>query len=306
MTKNPTVSVWVITYNHAAFIEQCLESILSQITSYSFEICIGEDDSSDGTREICQEYARKYPHIIRLFLRDRDDPARAGCVGPWQFNFIETFKVCCGKYIATCDGDDFWNDLHKMQKQVDFLEQHPEYSGCFHKIARVDENGKTICSDCGYPPERQQSYSLDFLLRHSNFSPMFSVVFQNHESVAPEWIKEAPFGDMIVHAGNLQYGDYGFIDEVMGCYRIHSGGLASGTLRLNNVKATLVVYRLVGSHFGLQNRPAYRQGVRALRVSFMFEWLMQLLLPAKVKKQFDLSFAPKLRSLARRFLVLGK
>lgn len=303
---NPTISVWVITYNHAAFISQCLDSILSQVTRHSFEICIGEDDSSDGTREICLEYAKRYPDLIRLFLRDRQDPARRGCAAGWQFNFIETFKACRGKYIAPCDGDDFWSDPNKLQKQVDFLEQHPQYSGCFHKISRVDEHGKVICADSGYPPKRLESYSLDFLLRYSNFSPMLSVVFRNHEDVAPEWIREAPFGDMIVHAGNLRNGNYGFLDEVMGAYRIHSGGLASGTSRLNNVRATLVVYRLIGENFRLQHMQAYRHGVRALWLSFAFEWLMQLLLPKKIKQQLDLSFAPKLRSLVRRIFALGK
>lgn len=305
-TEKPFVSVWVITYNHAAFIEQCLDSILSQNTTFPFEVCIGEDDSSDGTREICQRYAATYPDIVRLFLRDRNDPARAGCAGVWQFNFIETFKACRGHYVAACDGDDFWSDPHKLQKQVDFLERHPELSGCFHKIGKVDEHNNILCADMGYPPKRQEHYSLDYLLRHSNFSPMFSVVFRNHEEVAPEWIRQAPFGDMIVHAGNLRHGDYGFIDEVMGFYRIHSGGLASGTSRLNNVRATLVVYRLIGEHFGLLDRPAYRQGIRALRVSYAGERILQILLPGPLKQKFDVSLAVKLRAFVRRVLTLGR
>ena len=211
-SESPIVSVWVLTYNHVNFIRPCLDSILNQETSYTFEICIGEDDSTDGTREICQEYAEKYPDIIRLFLRDRDDQKREGCEGVWQFNFIETFKVCRGEFIATCDGDDYWSDNKKIQKQIDFMLVHPELSGCFHKIGQVDQNGKIISPDMGYPPVRQESYSLDYLLTFSNFSPMFSVIFRNHEDVAPEWIRKAPFGDMIVHAGNLLHGDYGFID----------------------------------------------------------------------------------------------
>jgi glycosyltransferase involved in cell wall biosynthesis len=302
----PLISVWVITYNHAGFIETCLDSILAQETSYPFEICIGEDESSDGTRQICQSYAKKYPDIIRLFLRDRDDTNRTGCAGVWQFNFIETFKVCRGKYIATCDGDDFWSDPLKLQKQVDFLEQHPECSGCFHKIGQVDEKGQILCADTGYPPRRQELYSLDYLLQYSNFSPMFSVVFRNHSEVAPEWIRVAPFGDMIVHAGNLLHGDYGFIDEVMGFYRIHLGGLASGTTRLNNVKATLDVYRLIGENFSLLERPAFRRGIRALRFSYCSEWLMGFLIPKKIKQTLDARIGKKIRSVVRRILTFGQ
>jgi len=301
----PLVSVWVITYNHAGFIGKCLDSILSQETEYPFEICLGEDESTDSTREICQEYAAKYPEVIRLFLRSRDDPRRAGCAGAWQFNFLETFKACKGKYIAMCDGDDYWSDSLKIQTQVDWLEQHPRHSGCFHKVGQVDENSRIICQDMGYPPYRRESYSLDYLLRYSNFSPMFSVVFRNHSGVVPDWINQAPFGDMIIHARNLRYGNYGFIDEVMGFYRIHSGGLASGESRLHNVRATIEVYRLIGKNLNLENRSAFRHGIRALLFSYYAEWLLRFLMPKTLKKKFDLSLGRKIRSLARRMMTLG-
>jgi glycosyltransferase involved in cell wall biosynthesis len=303
--SKPLVSVWVITYNHAGFIGECLDSILTQETNFFYEICLGEDESNDGTREICKEYAKKYHKKIRLFLRDRNDPAREGCKGVWQFNFIETFKACRGKYIALCDGDDFWSDPYKLQKQVDFLENHPECSGCYHKISQIDEAGNCLHIDMGYPPRRQEYYSLDYLLQYSNFSPMLSVVFKNHAEVAPEWIKEAPFGDMIIHAGNLLQGDYGFIDEVMGNYRIHGGGLASSASRLNNVKVTLDVYRLIGEKFNLSDRPSFFQGIRALKISYLAEWLMQKVLPVPFKKKIDAVYGVKIRSIVRRILMLG-
>jgi len=304
-TSHPLISVWVITYNHADFIEKCLDSILGQEIDYPFEICLGEDESTDGTREICREYAARYPNIIRLFLRDRNDPRRAGCAGVWQFNFIETFKACRGKYVALCDGDDFWSDPYKVKKQIEYLERHPECSGCFHKIGQVSEKGRIIHADMGYPPHRQDFYSLDYLLRYSNFSPLLSVVFRNHAQVAPEWIRQAPLADMIVHACNLQRGDYGFVDEVMGYYRIHGGGLASGTSRLNIVKATLEVYRLIGQNLRVVERPSYRQGIRSLKVSYLFEKMMEVLLPKKLKKRFDIIFGKKVRYFVRRVLSGG-
>lgn len=304
--KDPCVSVWVITYNHSKFIRRCLDSILSQKTDFDYEICLGEDDSNDGTREICQEYEKKYPGMIRLFLRDRNDSNRYKCRGPWQYNFIETFRACRGKYIAICDGDDFWTDDQKLKKQVTFLEEHPNFSGCFHKISMVDEKGRFLKPDMGYPPKRQDSYSIDYLLRYSNFSPMLSVVFRNHDNVAPEWIKDAPFGDMIIHAGNLMRGDYGFIDEVMGCYRIHRGGLASGTTRLKNVKVTLSVYKLIGYHFDLNKRPDFRRGIIALKISYLAEWLMEKILPKSVKVWFDLGYGIKMRAKVRKILMLSR
>ncbi len=302
----PLVSVWVITYNHADFIGKCLDSILMQETNFHYEICLGEDDSNDGTREICEQYSKKYPEKIRLFLRDRSDPARDGCRGVWQFNFIETFKACKGKYIAMSDGDDFWSDPHKLQKQVDFLEDHPKCSGCFHKISQVDETDRFIHKDMGYPPERKEYYSLDYLLKYSNFSPMLSVVFRNHSNVAPEWIKIAPFGDMIIHVGNLLRGPYGFIDKVMGSYRIHSGGLASGSSRLDNVRVTLAVYIMMGGKYNLTDRSSFHQGIRALKISYLSERLMEILLPASVKKRFDIVLGFRTRSMVPRILVMVK
>ena len=301
----PLISVWVITYNHADFIEKCLNSILAQEIDYAFEICLGEDESTDGTREICREYAARYSNIIRLFLRDRNDPRRAGCAGAWQFNFIETFKACRGKYVALCDGDDFWSDPKKLQKQVDYLEQHSECSGCFHKIGQVSEDGRIIHADMGYPPRREEFYSLDDFLCYGNLFPLFSVVFRNHEQVAPEWIRQAPIGDMIVHACNLQRGDYGFVDEVMGYYRIHGGGLASGTSRLNIVKATLAVYRLIGQNLSVVDRTSYQKGIRSLKVSYLFEKMLEVMLPKKLKRRFDIIFGKKVRYFVRRVLSAG-
>ncbi len=117
--KEPLVSVKMITYNHALYITQAIEGVLQQKTSFPFELVIGEDCSTDGTRKIVFEYQKKYPNIIRVITSDTN-------VGMHK-NSYRTGKVCRGKYIAFCEGDDYWHDPHKLQKQVDYLESHPEY-----------------------------------------------------------------------------------------------------------------------------------------------------------------------------------
>ena len=296
------VSVWVITYNHANYIEKCLDSILNQQTNFIIEICLGEDESDDGTQEICRKYAEKYPEVIRLFERDRNDPKRQGCAGVWQFNYIETLRACKGKYIALCDGDDFWSDNSKLQKQIDFLEDHPDLSGCYHKVGQVDENNQIICSDMGYPPIRKERYSLDYLLRYGVFSSVLSVVFRNRADIAPDWFRESHVGDILLHTGNLLHGDYGFIDEVMGYYRIHSQGLASGSPRKQIVKITIQAYRLMGEHYDIASRKAYRHGLRTLYLSYGVESILCWCVPPKMKQKFDLGYGRHLRSLARRLL----
>ncbi len=112
----PLVSVKMITYNHAPFIAQAIEGVLQQKTNFPFELVIGEDCSTDGTREIVHEYQTKYPGIIRVITSDKN-------VG-MKTNGLRTLKACRGKYIAFCEGDDYWQSPHKLQKQVDYLEDN--------------------------------------------------------------------------------------------------------------------------------------------------------------------------------------
>lgn len=124
---SPLVSVRLLAYNQVDDIDACIESALEQKTRFPFEIIIGEDGSSDGTREKCMAWADRYPQIIRLYLRDRRNNIRIDGRPSSRFNFIETLKACRGKYIAYLDGDDRWTTSDKLQMQADFLEQHPGY-----------------------------------------------------------------------------------------------------------------------------------------------------------------------------------
>ncbi len=117
MTK-PLVSVKMITYNHEPFIAQAIEGVLQQKTNFPFELVIGEDCSTDGTREIVFEYQKKHPDIIRVITSDSN-------VGMSK-NGLRTTRGCQGKYLAYCEGDDFWQSPDKLQKQADYLEGHPE------------------------------------------------------------------------------------------------------------------------------------------------------------------------------------
>src|SRR6516164_8232942 len=118
-----TVSVFMITYNHGKYISEAIESIVSQKTNFEFELVIGEDCGPDDTRAICEQYAAKYPDIINLLPSDKN-------YGPMG-NTIRVMYACTGKYVALCEGDDYWTDPYKLQKQVDFLEANPDFSICF-------------------------------------------------------------------------------------------------------------------------------------------------------------------------------
>jgi glycosyltransferase involved in cell wall biosynthesis len=119
VVPHPLVTVRTYTYQHGDFIRQCIEGVLMQKTTFPFEFIIGEDFSTDGTREIVFEYAQRYPNVIRVITADYNVGGMA--------NVIRCRRRTRGKYIALCDGDDYWTDPLKLQKQVDFLESHPEY-----------------------------------------------------------------------------------------------------------------------------------------------------------------------------------
>ncbi len=140
--SEPLVSVCVQTYQHVNFIKDCLEGILMQKTTFDYEILLGEDESTDGTREICLEYAEKYPVKIRLFLHRRENVIKINGNPTGRFNLFYNFSKAFGKYIALCEGDDYWTDPYKLQKQVDFLEANSDYGlvcSNYHSIIKSNE-----------------------------------------------------------------------------------------------------------------------------------------------------------------------
>lgn len=134
LVKKPLVSVKMITYNHEPYIAQAIEGVLQQKTTFPIELIIGEDCSTDGTRKIVLEYQKKYPNVIRVLTSDQNVGARR--------NGIRTDSPCRGKYIAYCEGDDYWHDLQKLQKQVDFLEQNPDYGAVHSDVVLYDVSQK--------------------------------------------------------------------------------------------------------------------------------------------------------------------
>lgn len=146
LSKNPLISVKMITYNHEPYISQAIEGVVKQKTEYPFELIIGEDCSTDGTREIVFDYQRKYPGIIRVITSNKN-------VG-MKRNGYRTTKACRGKYVAFCEGDDYWHRLDKLQKQVDYLESHPECG--------------TVFADCDVYYVRNKE-----LVKHSNYGRGF-------------------------------------------------------------------------------------------------------------------------------------
>ncbi len=136
------VSIVCVTYNHELYLRQALDSFLMQKTSFAYEIVLAEDCSTDGTRKICEEYAANYPEKIHYIYHDHN-------VG-YNENEYEAMCAAKGKYIAYCEGDDYWTIPDKLQRQIDFLENHPEYSVCWHRCKHHNvETGENKNDACG-------------------------------------------------------------------------------------------------------------------------------------------------------------
>jgi len=204
----------MITYNHEKFIAQAIEGVIAQKTKFDFELIIGEDSGSDKTRAICESYAQKYPGKIKLLPSD----SRYGMMR----NFIRTLHFSKGKYIALCEGDDYWTDKQKLQKQVSFLEQHPDYSLCFHDVF-FEVNKKKYRN---YQWDAPVDSDLNYLIKKGNYLSTLTVVYRNHKDITAflEIFPDAPLGDYLTYLAAAKHGKIRFIKERMGVYRVHAGG----------------------------------------------------------------------------------
>ncbi len=147
----PLVSVCMTTYNHEPYLRQAIEGVLAQQTSFGVELVLGEDCSTDATAAICREYAARYPDRVRLIGGEKN-------IG-WRANYRRTFDACRGKYVAYCDGDDWWSDPRKLQLQVDLLEADPGCGVCFTRA----ENFYQATGE-GVPDEEEHFTDFDRLL----------------------------------------------------------------------------------------------------------------------------------------------
>ena len=139
MATPPLVSVCMTTYNHEAYLAQAIESVLAQQTSFGVELVLGDDCSTDSTAAICREYAAKYPGRVRFVTGQRN-------VG-WRANYRRTFEACRGKYVAYCDGDDWWTDPCKLQMQADLMESDPGCGMCYTGADEYWQAEGTLKSD---------------------------------------------------------------------------------------------------------------------------------------------------------------
>lgn len=216
------VTVWCLTYNQKDFIRNALEGFVMQDTNFVYEVIVHDDASTDGTTDIVNEYAAKYPNIIKPVI-ETDNQWQKG--GLKHIVSIMNEKYRRGKYIAFCEGDDFWTDSQKLQKQVDFLESHLDYSMCFHSAKKKYETDTIAWIDCENIQDRDYDPTEIFI----NWTVPTASVLCRKEALDfyaklkhPEHIQNY---DIFIILSCAMVGKIHGMHEQMSVYRIQGAGL---------------------------------------------------------------------------------
>ena len=272
IAQNPLVSVCVQTYQHANFIGECLDSILMQKTNFNYEILLGEDASSDGTREICKEYAEKYPDKIRLFLHHRENNIAIGGSPTGRFNFAYNLLSAQGKYLALCEGDDFWYDENKLQTQIEFLEKKKDFVLSFHNVDVINERSEIVSTNKLKPAEIKDLSKIE-LLKGARV-PTLAAVF-----LKIDVIKDIPIQFMkVFNADTFLFallGESGkghcHTNITNGRYRITSQGIWAGSTKINKLKRSYNTYKFLQEVIGLKYKKLiFRKVVTRLEILVLF------------------------------------
>ena len=214
----PLVSISCITYNHENYIRDAIEGFLMQKTTFPVEILIHDDASTDKTASIVREYEEKYPHLIKpIYQTENQYSKRDGSIGRIQRGRAR------GKYYATCEGDDYWTDPLKLQKQVDFLEENSEYSMCFHNANLLYEDENHL--NRPFRDIETREYSGQEILRVWTI-PTASVVFRT-QAYVPIFHPDFMYGDIILFLSLAENGKIMGMSDIMSVYRKHDGGVTS-------------------------------------------------------------------------------
>ena len=321
-SPSPKVSVVMVTYNHEKFIAQAIESVLMQRTSFPIELVVGEDCSTDDTREIVRRYAAARPDIIRLVFHEKN-------VGAYE-NGQDVLAACQGEYIALLEGDDYWTSPDKLQRQADYLDAQPACALCFHRTL-IQVNEETPSEEFKIR-KRKPVYTLcDYLDNDVEISTCSTFYRRALLGPFPPWFRQLGMCDVPMRALLAQKGDIGFLDEVMGVYRIHAGGIwsvgqmvwASPVLEVRS-KMLLEIYEHLQAHLaGACNLPVRRRIAEAcfdlvfcrkeqgdlagMRKYLLRAWKERIFPPGLSKvaiaKTVALAFMPGLFALRRRFLA---
>lgn len=235
-TKPFLLSVRLMTYNHEAFILEAMKSVDAQQTNFDFEVVVGDDFSTDRTAEIFAGFESENPRAHwKVIQREKGDAYHIARQQNGRVqNFYDILQKCSGKYIALLDGDDYWTDPKKLQKQVNLLEQYPELAGCFHNSIVVNAKSEMTYDRYYEGVDGSRHDQEDSVTNLRSAYSTGSLVYRN-EAMQPHMEEFLKIGtDFILEVMITNYGDLQFIDQNMSAYRFHEGGVWQGNTMQKN------------------------------------------------------------------------
>lgn len=230
--NEPLVSVYCLAYNHEKYIRSALEGFVMQKTNFRYEVFVHDDASTDHTADIIQEYADAYPDIIKPIFQTENQYSKSVQIVK---SFI--FPLMTGKYIAACEGDDYWCDESKLQQQVDWMEGHPEYSLCVHNTKKVDVITQEEC--LMYSNDCDKDIPLkDILVRGGGQFQTSSILFRSEFKYVPEEFRIKGMGDYsrAVYLGIC--GKVRYLHQVMSVYRRNVPGAYTTRIKAESLDET--------------------------------------------------------------------
>lgn len=231
MVDEIIVSISCITYNHEKYIEQTIQSFLMQKTNFKYEILIHDDASTDSTPGIIKKYHKKYPNIIKPLLQKENQWSKGVSIINYTFNH----KRAKGKYIALCEGDDYWTDPYKLQKQIEYMESNANCSLCTHAVDIIDEQSEEIMNIIRPKNSDSRIDSKEFIAGGGMFIGTNSIVYRKKlMDNPPDWYFDAPVGDYPLQIFLAINGEAYYMDESMATYRASVPGSWSNRVYFSN------------------------------------------------------------------------
>jgi glycosyltransferase involved in cell wall biosynthesis len=226
--ENPLVSICIISFNHRDYIRECLDSIFAQKTNFQFEVILGDDCSIDNTQENIKPYIDQYEGKIKFYFHPENLTQKYSEFTPGKLNFIHTLYNAKGKYIVFIEGDDYFTNDNKLQKQVDFLESNKDNSACFHNAIMKFENDNSLNYLINKPDQKTSILPADLLIEKETwFMATASVMFRRkHLSELKPWFGKSKSGDIPMYVLFSDKGPIGYLPDVMSVYRRHDMGLS--------------------------------------------------------------------------------
>lgn len=253
--NTPYVAVWMLTYNHEKYIAQAIEGVLNQKADFKIKLFIGEDCSKDNTRNICLSYEEKYPDKVKLIS------TRVNNINTNSENIRLACMESGAKYIAICEGDDYWTDPYKTQKQVTLLDAHPECTMSFSAVASVNDEADLV-DNVSWPEIRKNIITIeDIILSHKHLVPSVTLIFRNIlPKQMPQFHIESLSKDVSVVTMLAMEGNAAYLPDVTAVYRVHRGGITKSEQHIRESDIALTkLLNSINKHYDYKHDKIFRK-----------------------------------------------